>query len=224
MKILVVEDEKRLAKNIAQILKEKCGYSVDISYDGLDALHLIKTSYYDLIVLDLMLPNMDGLEVLSNIRTAGIKTSVLILTAKSSRDDIVKGLNTGSDDYLTKPFDIGELVARCKSLIRRTYDKPNPLVSIGALDINTLTKEVKVNKKSVVLTSMEYKTLEYLVFRKSEVVSKTELIEHLYSSNWDRYSNVIEVYVSSLRKKVATKQSKIDIKTHRGLGYMLYEK
>lgn len=221
MRVLVVEDEVRLAKNIAQILKESCGYAVDISNNGSEGLHFIETNSYDLIVLDVMLPEIDGFEIILRMRARDIATPVLMLTAKSSGADIIKGLNSGSDDYLTKPFDIGELVARCKALVRRCYGKPNPEIKVGNISINTLTRRVKVDDREAVLTAMEYKTLEYLALRAGEVVTKTEILEHLYDFNWERFSNVIESYVSSLRRKLDPDKSLNIIETVRGHGYLL---
>ncbi len=221
MRVLVIEDEPQLADNIAQILKEGAGYAVDISNDGTEGLHFAATNPYDLIVLDLMLPGMSGLDILKQIRDKGNDTAVLILTARDSSDDIVKGLNYGSDDYLTKPFDIGELVARCKALIRRSYRKPNPVITLGDIAINTLARTVEINNKLVDLTATEYKTLEFLALRKGEVVTKTELLEHLYDFNWERFSNVIEVHISSLRRKLDPDKKNNIIKTIRGHGYII---
>ena len=221
MRVLVIEDEPQLAKNIAQILKEGAGFAVDICNDGNEGYYYANSNPYDLIVLDLMLPGMSGLEILSKLRDIGNDTAVLILTAKNTSEDIVKGLNYGSDDYLTKPFDIGELVARCKALIRRSYRKPNPVISIGDIEINIAARNVMVSDRTVELTATEYKTLEFLAMRKGEVVTKTELLEHLYDFNWERFSNVIEAHISSLRRKLDPERSKNIIKTVRGHGYMV---
>ena len=221
MRVLIIEDEIRLAKNISQILIERENYAIDLSYDGVDGLHLIQTNPYDLIILDLMLPGMHGLDILRNIRAKGRQTPVLILTACDTSSDIIKGLDAGSDDYLTKPFDMGELVARCKALIRRSYGKAQPVITVGALSINTAARKVTMKGNPVVLTPMEYHTLVYLAMRSGQVVSKEELLEHLYDFNWERFSNVIEVYISSLRKKIDPQKKHDLIKTHRGLGYLL---
>lgn len=221
MRVLIVEDEARLAKNIAQILIEKENYATDLSGDGIDGLHLAVTNPYDLIILDLMLPGMHGLDVLKKLRAQGIGTPVLILTACDTASDIIKGLDTGGDDYLTKPFDIGELVARCKALIRRSYGKAEPVITIGELRVNTSARKVTMCGKPVVLTPMEYHTLVYLAMRCGQVVSKEDLLEHLYDFNWERFSNVIEVYISALRKKIDPQKKYNLIQTHRGLGYLL---
>ncbi len=221
MRVLIVEDEARLAKNISQILTEKENYAIDVSYDGVDGLHLSRTNPYDLVILDLMLPGMHGLDILREIRAEGSRTAVLILTACDTSSDIIKGLDAGGDDYLTKPFDMGELVARCKALIRRSYGIADPLITIGDLSINTTARKVTMEGIPVILTPMEYHTLVYLAMRSGQVVSKEELLEHLYDFNWERFSNVIEVYISSLRRKIDPEKTHPFIKTHRGQGYIL---
>jgi two-component system response regulator PhoP len=221
MRALIIEDEKRLAQNISQVLIENEGYAVDLSFDGIDGLHMAKSNSYDLIVLDLRLPGMHGLDILKTLRKQGNTTPVLILTACDTPSDVVKGLDCGSDDYLTKPFDIGEFVARCKALIRRSYGKANPIMTIGPLIMDTLTRRVTINGKHIILSSMEYHTLEYLALRAGQVVSKEELLEHLYDFNWERFSNVIEVYVSTLRKKIDPQKKYNLIKTLRGQGYLI---
>jgi two-component system response regulator PhoP len=221
MRVLIIEDEKRLAQNISQVLIENEGYAVDLSFDGIDGLHMAKSSSYDLIVLDLRLPGMHGLDILKTLRAPRNTTPVLILTACDTPSDVVKGLDCGSDDYLTKPFDIGEFVARCKALIRRSYGKANPIMTIGPLIMDTLTRKVTINGKHIILSSMEYHTLEYLALRAGQVVSKEELLEHLYDFNWERFSNVIEVYVSTLRKKIDPQKKYNLIKTLRGQGYLI---
>lgn len=221
MRVLIVEDEPQLANNIAQILKEGAGFAVDVCNDGLDGLHLAMSNPYDLIVLDLMLPGMNGLDLLGEMRKKGKNTAVLILTAKNTNADIIEGLNRGSDDYLTKPFDIGELIARCKALVRRSYQKPSPAITVGNIKIDTLARKVEVAEQVIDLTATEYKTLEFLAFRLGEVVTKTELLEHLYDFNWERFSNVIEAHVSSLRRKLDPDKKNNPIKTVRGHGYIL---
>jgi DNA-binding response OmpR family regulator len=177
--VLIVEDEARLARNIAQVLAEEVSYAVDTSTDGEDGLHMARTSPYDLIILDLMLPKMGGLEVLRRLRTDGRRTPVLILTARDSTDDVKRGLDLGGDDYLTKPFDMRELVARSKALIRRAYDRPDPVLAVGELRINTATRAVTFKGKAALLTATEYRMLEYLAMRSGEIVSKADLVDHL---------------------------------------------
>ena len=220
-KILVIEDEQALAQNIAQLLRESCGYAVDICHDGQEGLHQAKENDYDLVLLDLMLPKLSGLDLLTVIRNSGSKVPVLILTAKGRTEDVVAGLNHGADDYVSKPFEISELTARCKALIRRHYQKPNPFLEVSGLSIDTLKREVRVKESMIELTAMEYRTLEYIVLRKGEVVSKAEISEHLYDFRWERYSNVIESYVSSLRKKINAQLGAPVIHTLRGHGYKI---
>lgn len=221
MRVLIVEDEQRLARNIARVLEEEVSFVVDISTDGEDGRHMAMTNPYDLIILDLMLPVVSGMEILRDLRAGGSITPVLILTARDAAEDIIEGLETGSDDYLTKPFDIGELVARCKALVRRAYDRPNPVIKIGELAINTATRIVSYHCKRVLLSAMEYRLLEYLAMRAGEVVSKEDILEHLYDFNSERFSNVVEVYISSLRRKLAPAGGSELIHTLRGQGYLL---
>lgn len=223
MRVLIIEDEPRLAVNIAQALKENADFVADIAADGPEGLHLAKINPYDLLLLDLILPGMDGLEVLQELRQSGQTTAVLILTARDGREDIIAGLNAGSDDYLTKPFDMGELVARCKALVRRAYGQPNPILRTGTLTVDTLTRRVYYGEREVHLTATEYRTLEYLALRAGQIVSKTELLEHLYDFNWERFSNVIEVHISALRRKLDPSRKDNLIETLRGRGYLLRE-
>jgi DNA-binding response OmpR family regulator len=221
VRVLLIEDEIRLAENVAGSLRESAGYAVDVSHDGEQGLFLAESNPYDLVLLDLMLPLMSGVEVLKAIRAAGQHSPVLVLTARDERDSIIDLLNAGADDYLTKPFDLGELLARCKALIRRGKGRSSPLMKIGDLEINTANHLVGRAGDNVPLTAMEYRVLEYLAHRANAVVSKTELLEHLYDYNWEKFSNVIEVYVSGLRRKLNDGSSRQLIQTLRGQGYIL---
>src|SRR5579862_7426555 len=223
MRVLIIEDEPRLAENIARSLRESAGYAVDVAPDGREGLFMAESSEYDLVLLDLMLPHMDGLQVLGRIRKAGQRTPVLVVTARDDKESVVALLNAGADDYLTKPFDLGELLARAKALIRRGKGQPSPVLSVGDLELNTVRRTVQRGGKSVALTAMEYRVLEYLLHRPGAVVSKTELLEHLYDYNWEKFSNVIEVYISGLRRKLDNGASKQLIHTLRGQGYILQE-
>jgi DNA-binding response OmpR family regulator len=223
MRVLIVEDEKRLARNIAKALEEAASFAVDISTDGEDGLHMALINAYDLVILDLMLPKVNGLEILRNLRLKGRDTPVLILTARDTADDIVHGLNLGSDDYLTKPFDTGELIARCKALVRRSYKRPNPAVRIGELCVETASRKVTFRGKTVILPAMEYRLLEYLVLRAGQLITKTDIIEHLYDYNAENFSNVVEVYISSLRRKFDPGPEHSLIHTVRGQGYFIGE-
>lgn len=222
MRILVVEDETRLAENIARSLRESAGYAVDIANDGEEGLFMVESNPYDAVLLDLMLPRMNGLEVLKRMRQGKQHTPVLVVTARDEKESIVELLNAGADDYLTKPFDLGELLARTKAVIRRGKGQPSPVVAVGKLEINTIDRTVRNKGQNVTLTAMEYRVLEYLAYRPGAVVSKTELLEHLYDYNWEKFSNVIEVYVSGLRRKLNDGQQQL-IHTVRGLGYTLRE-
>ena len=221
MRVLIVDDEKRLADNIAKALTDVTSFAVDISNDGEDGLHMAITNPYDLIILDLMLPRVNGLEILQNLRHRGQHTPVLILTAKDTTEDIIQGLNLGSDDYLTKPFEMAELIARCRALIRRVYEHPDPVIQVGDLSINMASHTVTFQGKQVMLPAMEYRLLEYLALRVGQLVSKTDIIEHLYDYDSENFSNVVEVYISNLRKKFDPGPRHVLIQTIRGQGYIL---
>lgn len=221
MRVLIVEDEVRLARNIARALREAASFAVDVSTDGQDGSHQAESSPYDLIILDLMLPGIGGLDILQSLRRRGNRVPVLILTARDATEDVIRGLNLGGDDYLIKPFDMGELIARCQALIRRNYDRPDPVVSVGPLSVDTSRRLVALHGRTVVLPAMEYRLLEYLVLRANQIVTKTEIIEHLYDFNAENFSNVIEVYISSLRRKLDPGPGHALIHTVRGQGYLV---
>jgi two-component system response regulator PhoP len=182
---------------------------------------MAESNPYDLIVLDLMLPKMDGLTVLQRLRSVGAQVPVLVLTARDEKESVVGLLNAGADDYVAKPFDLGELLARAKALIRRGKGQSAAVLKVGDLEISTADLVVRRGGKTVSLTAMEYRVLEYLAHRPGAVVSKTELLEHLYDFNWERFSNVIEVYISGLRRKLEDSEGAKLIHTLRGQGYML---
>ena len=221
MRVLIVEDEPRLAENIARSLRESAGYAVDIAPDGTEGLFLAESNPYDLVLLDLMLPGLSGLNLLTKVREAGQHTPVLVVTAKDDKESVVALLNAGADDYVTKPFDLGELLARAKALIRRGKGQPSPVLAIGDLQLNTVNRSVKRGDRLITLTAMEYRVLEYLAHRPQAVVSKTELLEHLYDYNCEKFSNVIEVYISGLRRKLDDGSTNQLIHTIRGQGYIL---
>ena len=223
MRVLIVEDEPRLAENIARSLRESAGYAVDVAADGQEGLFLAESNTYDVVLLDLMLPQMDGMQILTRIRQAGQHTPVLVLTARDEKESVVALLNAGADDYLTKPFDLGELLARTKALIRRGKGQPSPVLTIGDLQLNTVNRTVQRSGRTIMLTAMEYRVLEYLAHRPRAVVSKTELLEHLYDYNWEKFSNVIEVYISGLRRKLDNGSDRQLIHTVRGQGYVLQD-
>lgn len=222
MRVLIVEDERRLAENIARSMRESAGYAVDCAYDGNEGLFMAESNPYDLVVLDLMLPRTDGKSVLETLRSTGNAVPVLVLTARDERESTIALLNAGADDYVTKPFDLGELIARAKALIRRGKGHGSASLKVRDVELDTVTRRVTRNGKPVILSAMEYRVLEYLVHRKGAIVSKTELLEHLYDFNWERFSNVIEVYISGLRRKLEDKKGET-IQTLRGQGYLLRE-
>ena len=221
MRVLIVEDEQRLAENVARSLRESAGYAVDVSLDGEDGLYMAQSNPYDLLILDLMLPKVDGLTLLKRLRAGGRDTPVLVLTARDEKESIVALLNAGADDYVAKPFDLGELLARAKALIRRGKGHSAAVLKISDIEINTADLTVRRKGQLVALTAMEYRVLEYLAHRPGAVISKTELLEHLYDFNWERFSNVIEVYISGLRRKLEDGSETRLIHTLRGQGYML---
>lgn len=221
MRVLIVEDEQRLAENLARGLRENAGFAVDLAFDGEQGLFLTDTNDYDLVILDLMLPKLDGASVLRRLRAAGRDTPVLILTARDETESVISLLNAGADDYVAKPFDLGEFLARAKALIRRGKGRPAPLLRLGDLEINTAERSVRRGAQAIALTPMEYRVLEYLAHRPRTVVSKEELLEHLYDYNWEKFSNVIEVYISGLRRKIDNGGGPKLIHTLRGHGYML---
>jgi DNA-binding response OmpR family regulator len=221
MRVLLVEDEIRLAENIASALREGPGLAVDCAEDGEMGLDLAGNLCYDLIILDLMLPKVDGLSLLKLLRGRGDRTAVLILTAKGGHSSIVELLNAGADDYLSKPFDLGELIARAKALIRRGKGNADPTLRISDVVVNTVEQTVRRGEECIELSPTEYRILEYLMHRPRVVVSKRELLEHLYDYNWEHHSNVIEAHVSNLRKKLDGTSRQPSIETMRGRGYRL---
>src|SRR6185312_6041809 len=221
MRVLLIEDERRLTENVASALRDGPGFAVDCAEDGLTGLDLACNQFYDLVVLDLLLPGLDGLSLLRKIRSRGDRTSVLILTAKSEPHSIVELLNAGADDYLSKPFDLGELIARAKALIRRGKGVASPTLRLADLELNTVEQTVHRGGRRVELSPMEYRILEYLIHRPRVIVSKRELLEHLYDFTWEHHSNVIEAHVSNLRKKLRLTTNTEVLETYRGRGYRL---
>ena len=221
MRVLLVEDEERLAENVAAAVREMLGFAVDCAADGQMGWSLAENRCYDLIVLDLMLPLLTGKDVLRKLRAGGDATPVLILTAREEPSSIVELLNSGADDYLAKPFDLGELLARVRALIRRGRGVAHPLLRLGNIELDTMQQLATRAGAAVDLTPMEYHILEYLMHRPRTIVSKRELLEHLYDYNWERHSNVIEAHVSNLRRKLDRDASEPSIETLRGRGYRL---
>ena len=221
MRVLLVEDERRLAENIARSLRESAGYAVDVATDGAQGLYMAESSPYDLVVLDLMLPKLDGHSLLVRYRQRGHETPVLVLSARDGKESIVRLLNAGADDYVAKPFDLGELLARAKALVRRGTGQRSPVLTMEDLSMDTVERCVRRGQREIALSPMEYRVLEYLAHRPRAVISKTELLEHLYDYNWEKFSNVIEVYISGLRRKIDDSYPVKLIHTVRGHGYVL---
>ncbi len=221
MRVLVVEDERRLAENLATAMREGAGYAVDVVHDGSDAVHLLEAASYDLVLLDLMLPKLRGDEVLRRLRLRDDVTPVMVLTAVSETRSTIDLLNLGADDYLTKPFDLGELIARSRALIRRGKGTRKTVMRLGPVHLDTTGQTVKVGDQAVELSPTEYRILEYLMHRPQTVVSKRELLEHLYDFTWEHHSNVIEAHVSNLRRKLRAATEVMVLETLRGRGYRL---
>ena len=220
MKVLIVEDSERLSRSLGQGLR-KLGYTVDLAGDGESGLAFAETYDYDVIVLDLMLPGLPGLEVLQRLRAQGRGTHVLILSARDRVEDRVRGLQLGADDYLVKPFAFDELAARIQALVRRRYHAKSPTLRLGSLAIDTAGKEVSRRGRRVQLTPGEYRLLELLAYQRGRVFSQKQLLEHLHRSDTDVSSNVVEVLVSGLRRKIHTRGEPPVLKTRRGFGYFV---
>jgi len=220
--MLIVEDEKKVASFIAKGLREE-SYAVDVAYDGEEGAFMALENDYDLIVLDLMLPKLNGMEVLKKIREAQKAVPVLILTAKDSIEDIVAGLEGGSDDYLTKPFAFAELLARVRALLRRSREQKVPILKAADLTLNPLTREVKRGDKVIELTSKEYALLEYFMRNVNRVLTRTLISEHVWNYEFDPLTNVVDVYVNYLRKKIDQGSKVKLIHTVRGVGYIMKE-
>ena len=220
MKILIIEDEKKLARLLKQGLEEN-GFTVDLALDGVEGQYQVENYAYDAVLLDLMLPEVDGLTILASLRNQGSDVPVLIITARGEVEDRIKGLNLGADDYLAKPFDLDELVARLRALIRRSRGKPSPLLTVGDLSIDTNARTVSRAGIDISLSAREYTILAYLALHVGRVVSRTELIEHIYETDYEWDSNVIDVYISYLRTKIDKGFPVPLIHTVRGAGYLL---
>jgi two-component system OmpR family response regulator len=215
MRVLVVEDEEDLLSVLVTALREQ-GFTVDGAADGESGLAKAEGTDYDAIVLDLMLPRMDGFAVLNRLRTQK-STPVLLLTARDAVADRVAGLNQGADDYLTKPFELDELAARLRALIRRSAGAPSPVIEIDGVEINTAARTVTKGSRQVELSAKEYALLELLAFNRGRLVTRTMIYEHIYGEDDDTLSNVVDVYVSNLRRKLGDTL----IETRRGQGYII---
>jgi DNA-binding response OmpR family regulator len=220
VRVLLVEDHKPLVRALRQGLEEE-GLAVDVALDGEEADFKARTSQYDAIVLDIMLPKKDGLTLLKEWRQAGLKAHVLMLTARGTLDDKVRGLDTGADDYLTKPFELEELLARLRALIRRGHDVKDPVIRVHDLEIDTATRTVKRGGQAIHLTPREYALLQFLAFHRGRVVTRTMIWEHLYDEQDESTSNVVDVYIRYLRNKIDKGFEPPLILTRWGEGYLL---
>lgn len=220
MRFLVVEDEKKVANFIKKGLEEE-HYAVDIANDGEEGLYMAEVNDYDLIVLDLMIPKIDGFEVLKRIRGNQNNVPILVLTARDTVEDIVKGLDSGCDDYLTKPFAFKEFLARIRALLRREKTDKEPLLNINDLTLSLVTHKVMRQGKEIELTSKEYALLEYMMRNPDRVLTRTMISEHVWDYHFDSITNVVDVYVTHLRKKIDKDFEPKLIHTIRGVGYMI---
>jgi DNA-binding response OmpR family regulator len=220
VRLLLVEDHKPLVRALRQGLEEE-GFAVDVAGDGEEADHKALSTNYDVIILDLMLPKKDGLTLLKSWREAGMQTHVIVLTARGALEDKVKGLDVGADDYLTKPFELDELLARIRALIRRRHQAKDPVLRIHDLTIDTAARVVKRSGQSIHLTPREYALLEFLAFHQGKVVTRTMIWEHLYDEHDESTSNVVDVYIRYLRNKIDKGFDMQLILTRWGEGYML---
>ena len=220
MKILIVEDEKKVAKFIQQGLEEE-RYTVTVAHDGQQGEMLASTEKFDLIILDILLPKKDGITVLKTLRAKRINTPVLLLTAKSSTENKVEGLDSGADDYLTKPFSISELLARMRSLLRRGTGEKSTLLNVGDLQLDLVAHKAKRGEKSIELTAREYALLEYFMRNVNHVLTRSIISEHIWNYNFDTRTNIVDVYINHLRSKIDDGFEKKLLHTVRGVGYVL---
>lgn len=223
MRVLVVEDEKKMACFIERGLKEE-GYAVDIAEDGEMGWEYVSTNDYDVIILDIMLPKINGLVLCEKIRKSGSSTPILMVTARDSVQDKIRGLDQGADDYLTKPFSFDELLARIRALSRRSRElQEKAELGAGDISLNLLTRRVGLGKNEILLSQKEFSLLEYLLKHKGEVVSRTQIAEHVWDLHFDPLSNTIDVYINFLRKKIDRPGTRSRIETVRGAGYRLLD-
>ena len=220
MRILVIEDEKKVASFIKKGLEEEF-YAVDIAVNGKEGFELALTEGYDLLILDVMLPYMDGFTITRELRKKEILTPILLLTVKETIQDKVTGLDSGADDYLTKPFAFEELLARIRALLRRKEQIKSTNLKIGNLILDLQSHKVTIDETEIVLTPKEYSILEYLMRNKNRVISRTKLVEHVYDYHFDTETNIIDVYINKLRSKIDLDPNKPLIQTVRGAGYMI---
>ncbi|KKS23070.1 MAG: Winged-helix transcriptional response regulator [Microgenomates group bacterium GW2011_GWC1_41_8] len=222
MRILLVEDERRLSNVVKKGLTEE-GFAIDTAFDGEEGQYLAESENYDLIILDIMLPKVDGLTICKELRAKNIKTPILMLTAKTTVEDKAAGLDSGADDYLAKPFAFLELRSRIHALIRRSKQEPSPTLTIADLVLDPIRHKLTRDGKDISLTPKEFSVLEILLRHKDEVVSRTMIIEHVWDYNFDSMSNVVDVFVAALRRKVDKGAKTLLLHTVRGVGYKISE-
>jgi DNA-binding response OmpR family regulator len=220
MRLLLVEDDVRISRFVAKGLREQ-SYAVDVVSNGNDALYQAEINDYDVVILDVMIPGLDGFETCRALRAEGKRTPVLMLTARDGVDDRIKGLDSGADDYLTKPFEFGELLARLRALLRRPSELRPPQIVVGNLTLDTSAQTVKRGNTSIPLTTKEYALLEFLARNAGRVVGRAEIAEHVWDETFDPFSNLIEVYINRLRRKLGDDAAKPMLQTRRGSGYLL---
>jgi two-component system copper resistance phosphate regulon response regulator CusR len=222
MRILIVEDDSKVAGFLKKGLKEE-RYAVDVSPDGEDAVFQIQVNQYDLIILDVMLPKKNGFAVCREIRETGVLAPILMLSARDRLEDKVKGLEEGADDYLAKPFEFDELLARIKALVRRSQDYKTKTLKVGELEMDPVSRKVTREEKNISLTGKEYALLEYLMRNKGRIITQSMIIDHVWDMNFEGLSNVVNVYINHLREKIDKDFSRKYIHTVRGVGYKIDE-
>ncbi len=220
MRLLLVEDDSRIARFVARGLQEQA-YAVDVVGDGDDALYQVEINDYDLVILDVLIPGKDGFATCRGIRDLGKRMPVLMLTARDAVDDRIRGLDSGADDYLTKPFEFGELLARLRALLRRPRELRPAQIRVGDLELDTASQTAKLGHREIPLTAKEYALLEFLARNANRVIGRSEIAEHVWDESFDPFSNLIEVYVNRLRRKLADENGQALLQTRRGSGYIL---
>ncbi|EQB4340226.1 response regulator transcription factor [Clostridium botulinum] len=220
MRLLIIEDNIELANSMKMGL-EKMGFHIDVSNTGSDGEEKASINEYDVILLDLNLPDIDGIEILNYLRSESIETPVIIITARDEVEQLAFGLDNGADDYITKPFKLLELRARIHAIIRRFHGRTNPIINIGKLQLNPITRTVEIENKPVALASKEFDILEYICYRHPAVVSSEEIAEHIYDENFDPFSSVLRVHIARLKKKLSNASGKEILINIRGKGYVL---
>ncbi len=220
MKVLIVEDEMNIRESLVSSFKSQ-GFATESASDGVEGLYIAQEYPIDIAIVDIGLPGISGLKLIETLRADGVQIPIIVLTARDSWQDKVEGLSTGADDYMAKPFQFEELLARCNALLRRTAGFSTPKIKFADIELDTMAQLVNKDGKNIELTAYEYKVIEYLFMNPKKVVSKTELTEHIYDQDFDRDSNVLEVFVGRLRKKIDPEQDIKLIQTQRGKGYRL---